>query len=513
MSRAVRRHGQAVAARHGVNSERTARKALPDGPDGAGAGSRLIVMSNRAPIRVLRTEGREEIEPTVGGVGTTFLRLLERNGGLWIAWPGARRAQERLWLPAENPRFALVFVPLSERDVSDYYYGMCNRGLWPLMHLMTPNCHFNADHWSNYQVVNARFAAKAVAEAGAGDVLWVQDFHLALTPRMVREHNREIPIGLFWHVPFPPEQVFRVIPWRREILSGMLGSDLIGFHTSSYAWHFLNCCERLLGAEIDRQSNEVKINGRRVRVGAFPLGIPVDFFEALARSKAVKTRAMRIRRSMRAQHLVLGVDRLDYTKGILERLLGFERFLEHNPSYHRKVTLVLIAVPSRTRVADYAQLKRELDENIGRVVGRFSSEGWVPIRYHYTQFGAQELVAYYLASDVALLTPLRDGMNLVSKEYVASRVDDDGVLILSEFAGAAEELKEALQLNPYDIDEIAARLREAIEMPREVRAERMRALRERVRVNGLEQWSETFLAALHRQHLGEPLAETQAPVR
>ncbi|MGH7950094.1 MAG: alpha,alpha-trehalose-phosphate synthase (UDP-forming), partial [Candidatus Binataceae bacterium] len=480
---------------------------------GLESGGRLVVMSNRAPIRVVRVEGREEIEPTVGGVGTTFLRLLERNGGVWIAWPGGRRTPQRLWLPKDNPRFVLVSVPLSERDVSDYYYGMCNRGLWPLMHLMTPNCHFNAEHWSNYQAVNDRFAARATAELRAGDALWVQDFHLALTPRMVRERDTGVPIGLFWHVPFPPEPVFRVIPWRREILSGMLGSDLIGFHTPLYVMHFLNCCEKILGVGVNRERSEVIANGHVVKVGAFPLGIPVDFFESLARSKSVKERAMRIRRGMRTPHVVLGVDRLDYTKGILERLLGFERFLEQNPEYHRKVTLVLVAVPSRTRVADYAQLKRELDENVGRVVGRFSSAGWVPIRYNYTQFGAHELVSYYLASDVALLTPLRDGMNLVAKEYVASHPDDDGVLILSEFAGAAEELKESLLVNPYDIDEIAARLKEAIEMPPRERARRMQALRERVRVNNLERWSENFLSALHNQHRGEPFAEPRVASR
>jgi trehalose 6-phosphate synthase/phosphatase len=457
---------------------------------------RLIVMSNRAPIRIVRDNGHDHIEPTVGGVGSTFLRLLEQRGGCWIAWSGGQAAPARLQLPAQNPLFDLVFIKLSEREVAEYYWGMSNRGIWPLMHFMTPNCHFNTRHWLTYQKVNEIFAKAAAAEAAPGDVLWIQDFHLALSPALVRQRSPATPIGLFWHVPFPPEQIFRILPWRSEFLRGMLGSDLIGFHVASYATHFLNCCERILGLEVDRELSYVIDDGRRIRVGVFPLGIPVDYFETIAKSAQVRDRVARIRRSLRTPKVILGVDRLDYTKGICERLLGYERFLEENPKFHRQVTLVLIAVPSRTRVADYAQLKRELDEQIGRITGRFSSEGWSPVRYLYTQFGPEELIAYYEASDVALLTPLRDGMNLVAKEYVASHPDDDGALILSEFAGAAEELHEALLVNPYDIDQIAARIREALIMPDELRRDRMRALRHRVHTNNLESWSWSFLECL-----------------
>ena len=461
----------------------------------------LVVMSNRAPIRIVRDDSEERIEATVGGVGTTFLRLLERNGGRWIAWSGGQAAPSRLSVPADDPLFEMHLLRLSEREVSEYYYGMCNRGLWPLMHFVTPNCHFNARHWDTYQRVNEMFAQAAIAESSSEqDVLWIQDFHLALTPAMVRQRRPEMPIGLFWHVPFPPEQVFRVLPWRAELLRGMLGSDLIGFHVRSYVVHFVNSCERILGLDVDRSRGEIKVGARTVRVGAFPLGIPVEYFEEFARSPRVKERVRHIRRSMRTPQIVLGVDRLDYTKGILERLLGFERFLEANPRFQKRVSLILIAVPSRTRVADYAQLKREVDEQVGRVIGRFSSEGWVPIRYLYTQFDPEELVAYYQAGDVALLTPLRDGMNLVAKEYIASHPDDDGVLVLSEFAGAAQELPEALIVNPYDIDQIAARLKDALTMSPEDRARRMYALRKSVRSNDLDHWSSKFLGALGEAH-------------
>ena len=465
---------------------------------------RLLVMSNRAPIKVVREAGEERIEPTVGGVGTTFLRLLERHGGLWIAWNGGQKTPSRLSLPAEHPRFDLSFIELSERDVSQYYYGVCNRALWPLMHFMISNCHFNVGHWRQYRAVNEMFAASAIEQAGHGDAVWIQDFHLALTPQLIRAQRKDLALGIFWHVPFPPVELYRVFPWRRELLAGMLGSDLIGFHCDSYVTHFLNSCQRVLGAEVDANRREVYFEGHSSRVGTFPLGIPVDYFENLAASSRTQEKSARIRRGLRSECVVLGVDRLDYTKGILERLLGFERFLERNPNYHRRVTLVLIAVPSRTKVTEYAALKRQLDEAVGRVVGRFSSEGWVPIRYLYTQFGAEDLVSYYRAADVALLTPLRDGMNLVAKEFVASHPADDAVLILSEFAGAAEELTDALLVNPYNADAIADSIREALEMRPEARAIRMRALRDKIRRNNLERWSANFLRALTSDTALEP---------
>jgi len=458
---------------------------------------RLIVMSNRAPIRIVREHGHERVEPTVGGVGSTFLRLLERHGGTWIAWSGGPRSPAPLTMPPGGaPRFRIVFAPLGEQDISDYYYAMCNRALWPLMHLMIQRTHFSRQHWQRYERVNRLFAEIAVREANSGDFLWVQDFHLALVPQFVREQRRDLPIGIFWHVPFPPEQLLRILPWREEFLHGMLGADLIGFHTRSYANHFLNCCEGVMGLRVDRARGEVAIGSRLVRVDAFPLGIPANFFAGLAASERVRARVMRIRRAIGTPTIILGVDRLDYTKGILERIRGYERFLEQHPQWRRRVTLVLIAVPSRTKVSDYAQLKRDLDELVGNVVGRFSSEGWTPLRYLYTQFGAEELVAYYASADIALLTPLRDGMNLVAKEFVASHLDDNGVLILSEFAGAAEELKEALLVNPYSIDQLAERIHQAVEMAPEERARRLNAMRRQVHANSLETWSESFLDAL-----------------
>ncbi|MGH7813839.1 MAG: alpha,alpha-trehalose-phosphate synthase (UDP-forming) [Candidatus Binataceae bacterium] len=466
------------------------------GASSPGRANRLLVMSNRAPIRVVNEDGKEKIAPTVGGVGSTFLRLLERYGGMWIVWSGTKSGHGRVMMPPADPQFSMVFARLRERDISDYYYGMCNRGLWPLMHFMILNCRFESAQWESYCRVNQIFASAAEAEAQSYDIAWIQDFHLALVPKLLRERRPQLPIGLFWHVPWPPEQVFRVFPWREQLLAGMLGADQIGFHTASYVKQFLDCCERITGFEVDRASGLVYHDSRVTKVKAFPLGIAVDYFHKLSLSAQVCAHARRIHKAVRTPIVVLGVDRLDYTKGIAERLLGFERFLERNPRFRKRVTMILIAVPSRTRVAEYIALKKHIDELVGRVVGRFSSEGWVPIRYLYTQFPVEELVAYYQAADIALVTPLRDGMNLVAKEYVASQLSDNAVLILSEFAGAAQELDAALLVNPFDVDQIADRLRDAAEMPIEERRERFARLRRSVARNDLDAWSEKFLASL-----------------
>jgi trehalose 6-phosphate synthase/phosphatase len=341
---------------------------------------RMLVMSNRAPIRVINEDGHEKIEATVGGVGSTFLKLLENYGGLWIAWSGSKNAPGRILMPPAKPHFAMVFPRLTERDISNYYYGMCNGALWPLMHFMTLNCSFDGTQWSSYCHVNRTFAKTAEAEASNYDFVWVQDFHLALVPSMMRDRNPNLPIGLFWHVPWPPEQVFRVFPWRSELLAGMLGSDLIGFHTAMYANHFLDCCERIMGFKVDRESGDVRHGSRVTRVASFPLGIPSDYFHDLAMTQRVKARARRIRKGLRTPIVVLGVDRLDYTKGIVERLLGFERFLELHPTYRKRVTLVLIAVPSRTKVAEYASLKKQIDELVyATYIPSFLLKSWLRI--------------------------------------------------------------------------------------------------------------------------------------
>src|SRR5215469_2412318 len=458
---------------------------------------RLVIVSNRAPFRVVREAGTRRIEPTVGGVATTFLHLLELYGGLWIAWSGGSDAPPVLEIPGKNAQFSIVFLGLSEKRIAHYYWGMCNRGLWPLMHMMPQYCHFSSRDWAEYRVVNRRFGQRCLGLLHATDTIWIQDFHLALLPRLLRRAGSRQPIGFFWHIPFPPPDILKILPWHKELLEGMLGADLIGFHTTAHASAFFDCCEKLLGSRVDRERGCVFSGGWITKVGAYPIGVPEGYFQRLGSDPKVERRLAQIKRGVGVEKIVLGVDRLDYTKGIVQRLEAFERFLEENPQYHKRVTLVQIAVPSRTRVPEYLTLARQIEGLIVNIVTRFSTEGWLPIRYLHKQYDPEVLVAYYLAADIALVTPLADGMNLVAKEFVATHSRDDGVLILSELAGAAVELKDALLVNPYDSDQIARELKHALEMDEDERGRRMRALRQVVEDNTLGKWSQAFLYALH----------------
>ncbi len=297
-------------------------------------------------------------------------------------------------------------------------------------------------------------------------------------------------------MPFPSPDLLKLLPWRQELLEGMLGADLIGFHTEGYVSAFLDCCDKLLGSKIDREHRRVFRNGATARVGAFPIGVPISYFEKLSSDPKVQRRLAQIRRGVHVEKIILGADRLDFTKGLARRLQAFERFLEENPQYHKRVTLVQIAVPSRTRVPEYRALARQVEDLVVGIVTRFSSEGWLPVRYIYKQYDPEVLVAYYLAADVALVMPLADGMNLVCKDYVAARSDESGALVLSELAGAAVELKDALLVNPYDIDQTAEQLKRALELGPGERCRRMRALRAAVQRNTLAHWSQGFLQAL-----------------
>jgi trehalose 6-phosphate synthase len=447
----------------------------------------------------MRDAEKRGFVPAAGGLVSALLGVFKATGaGLWVAWAGSGAperdpASARADLPPAAPFFTQRWVNLSERDVSQSYYGFSNRGLWPLSHYFVGRCQFNADQWQSYRRVNDTFAGVVVEELRDDDVVWVQDFQIALVPALIRRARPQVTLGYFWHVPFPEPSVFGILPWRAQVLEGMLGSDVIGFHLESYAHNFLACVERFLGFSIDWVRKTIAVGAREVRVVAWPIGIDTAHFEALARDPEVVQRSARIRRQLNSDRIVLGVDRLDYTKGILERLRGFERFLEESPTFRRRITFVQIAVPSRERVDEYRRMRADIDETVGRITGRFTTEGWVPIRYLYRSIPPAELAAYYTAADVALITPLRDGMNLVAKEYVATRLADDGILILSEFAGAAEDMPEAVRVNPYNIDDVAEQLHRAITMsPADTRA-RMAKLRERVREHDVRWWLRGFL--------------------
>ncbi len=464
----------------------------PDGSDGP-----LTVVSNRLPVTLRKTASGVQVVPSSGGLVAAMQPVLTARGGVWIGWSGTSGKNAPETLDADLP-YSLVSVPMTEAEVNRHYLGFSNRCLWPLFHSLVPSAVFDRHDWDVYERVNERFAERTKAEAGADRLVWIHDYQLMRTPTHLRRRRPDARIAFFLHIPFPSPDVFRILPWAKKILRGLLACDLVGFHTSSYVRNFFDCVELLMGSRVDRTQGLVEHGDRLVRVGAFPLGIDFDAFEERAR-RAKRERGV-------PRRFLLGVDRLDYTKGIPERLRAFERLLASYPEHREHVTLVQLAVPSRSQVSEYRRLKREVDETVGRINGRFASARWVPIRYLHRSLSWDRLASLYRYADVALVTPLRDGMNLVAKEYVASQVDDPGVLVLSSLAGAAEAMPEALLVNPYDEEGSAAAFHRALTMREAERRSRMVALRERERRRNVHAWVESFLeVAVHRPDPETPL--------
>ena len=465
---------------------------------------RLLVVSNRAPYTVRRRAGQTELVRTVGGLATALDDTLRAHGGKWLAWSGnvaAGRIRRRRRRPfsshlIDSPAggYRLRLLNLTEQQVSDFYHGFSNRSLWPLCHYFITRSRFYADEWKTYEEVNRVFARAAATMVPSSGLAWIHDFQLALVPGMLRSMRRGTRIAMFWHIPFPSAAVFRVNPWARQIVLGMLGADLIGFHTADYAWQFLECARILAGVEVDTDRGEAHVDGRVVRVSDFPLGVEGRTFSHLGADRHTVAQAAKLRQTISVDRLIVGVDRLDYTKGILERLEAYERVLADHPELHRKVCFLQIQVPSRENVPEYRELRERIDRTVGRIIGRFSSAGWVPIHYVCRGFSRRELSVYYRAADVMLVTPLRDGMNLVAQEFVATRADEDGVLVLSEFAGAASRLREAKLVNPYDGSALADAIYECLRMKASERRAAMRSMRRRVLAEDVQWWLGWFLA-------------------
>ncbi|HXJ36572.1 MAG TPA: trehalose-6-phosphate synthase [Candidatus Eisenbacteria bacterium] len=464
-------------------------------PAGGHRRQRLIVVSNRAPVEVERTDAGLDTRRTVGGLATALDDVLRDRGGLWIAWAGAdapdvlRPATTGLGYPIRSAR-------LRPEDVDNFYGGFANQVLWPLCHIFPERCRFEEAFWPAYRDANGLFANLVAAEASPGDLVWVNDFHLSLVPAALRALDLGVRIGMFWHIPFPPPAVFGVCPWRAELLAGLLGGDLVAFQTEADVRNFLACVRDFLGLVVDEHLPRVRFGGRDVLVGDLPVGVDVARFRREAASAPAMAEAQTLRATLGTERVLLAVDRLDYTKGIIERLLGFERFLESSREWQGRVSLVQITAPSRFRIPQYRAMKQTIDETVGRITGRFTAHGRSPLVYLYNAFDHEHLAAYYRAADVALVTPLRDGMNLVAKEYVASQAGGDGVLVLSEFAGAACELREAVLVNPYEPDGIARQIRAALELPADERRERMAALLQRVTTRDVHWWTTAFLMLL-----------------
>jgi alpha,alpha-trehalose-phosphate synthase [UDP-forming] len=392
----------------------------------------------------------------------------------------------------------LIPVPLTAGDLESYYLGFCNNTLWPLYHNAIRTPAYHRHWWRPYRAVNERFADTVTATLGPGGIAWVHDYQLQLVPGMVRARRPDVTVGFFLHIPFPPVELFAYLPWRESVLRGLLGSDVLAFQTEQSVTNFRDAALRYAGAtEIGRAGEELAFEGRRVRLQWAPISVDAEAFESAAGRPAVIDSAERLRERVRpARKLMLGVDRLDYTKGIDHRLRAVQTFHERHPEAARETVLLQLAVPSREEVIQYAEQRERVERLVGQINGEYGDPGYTPVVYMYRHLGFEELVAAYLAADVMLVTPLADGMNLVAKEYIASRTSDDGLLVLSEFAGAAAELGEAVLVNPLDLDGLAETLLYAVTIAPEEAASRMRPLRDTVREYDVYRWSRNCLEAL-----------------
>jgi trehalose 6-phosphate synthase len=454
----------------------------------------FVVVANRLPVdRVDDSGGGTAWRRSPGGLVTAIAPVLQRREGVWLGWPGA--PDERLE-PFTQDGMSLVPVPLSADEVELYYEGFSNATLWPLYHDVVARPVYDRTYWESYVRVNERFAQAAADAAAPGAVVWVQDYQLQLVPAMLRTLRPDLRIGFFLHIPFPPYELFQQLPWRRQIIDGLLGADLVGFQHPGAVANFVRLCRRL--CDLRAQSGRVHTkDGRIVHAHAFPISVDVDQLAALVAKPQTRRRAQEIRADLgNPAKLLLGVDRLDYTKGIWQRLQAFGELFEEDEIKPNEAVFVQIATPSRERVEQYRRLRDEIEQQVGRLNGMHAELGAPIVHYLHTSYSRDELAALYLAADVMVVTPLRDGMNLVAKEYVACREDHSGALVLSEFAGAAQELKRAFLVNPYDIDGLKQALRTAMRATPADLSRRMRSLRRRVIDHDVDLWAKDFLAAL-----------------
>jgi trehalose 6-phosphate synthase/phosphatase len=472
---------------------------------GSGSRSKLVVVSNRLPYVFQRdASGKWKATPGSGGLVTALLPVLRDRGGTWIGWPGVagptRSLAPLLAGAGEEAGYRLQPVALDDDEVREFYFGFANEVVWPLFHDLPSLCNFDPDYWRTYQRVNRRFAKAAAAQAGHADFIWVHDYHLMGMGAELRRLATGARTGFFLHIPFPSPDVFSKLPWRKPLLEGLLQFDLVGFQTQRDRRNFLACVEALLPhARVDARGDlaTVATAEGKARVGAFPISIDYNAFMRAAAAPAVAEKARELHALLPRRKLVLGIDRLDYSKGISLRLRAFETLMQKRPEMHGRLSLIQVVVPSRENIPEYNRMKTEIEQLVGRINGSLARPGgWVPVWYEYRSLTRTELLAYYRAADIALITPLKDGMNLVAKEYCACSIEEDCVLILSEFAGAAEQLGEsALVVNPYDVEAVAEALRTAHSMSQAQRMARMRAMRRSIRRNDVYAWVDAFLQA------------------
>jgi trehalose 6-phosphate synthase/phosphatase len=490
-----------------------------------GVSDRLVVVSNRLPVVLKKgDDGNWRVEAGSGGLVTALAPVLRNRGGIWIGWTGATAEEEGDDDPAallqqatRRAGYQLRPVSLTAEEKAGYYYGFSNEVIWPLFHDLQTLCRFDPAYWHCYEQVNEKFASEAARNIRPDDFVWVHDYQLMLVARSLRELGVRSKIGFFLHIPFPPLDMFVKLPWRFQILRALLEYDLIGLQTLRDRRNFVQCVRVMIkDVRIEGQGQVITLHlgDRQVRLGAFPIGIDFHGFARSAESPDVADAAWHLHEHFPGQQILLGVDRLDHSKGLPLKIQAFENALERYPDLRQKVTLIQVVVPSRAEVPSYQTLKTEIEQMVGQVNGRFSEAGWPAIHYVYRSLPRTELLAHYRASEIALVTPLKDGMNLVAKEFCASSIEEqNGVLILSEFAGAVAQLQHsALLVNPYDIVGVADAIYRAVTMDREERRRRMRALRHVVRKYDIFWWVDSYLrAAIAKNLQAFPILEDYIP--
>jgi len=466
--------------------------------------NKTIIVSNRLPLQISIEEDSLIVTPSVGGLATGMKSVHADGNGVWVGWSGINEDElsPELSKKVDTKVRAekCISVPLTTTDIKEYYEGFSNKTLWPLFHYFMEYSIFQEHEWEAYKRVNLKFAEVVIENLEDGDTVWVHDYQLLLLPHLIKEQRPNTNIGFFLHIPFPSFEIFRTFPKREEILRGMLGADLLGFHTYDYERHFLSSIKRII--RLDVNFNNISFHDRVISVDSFPMGIDYDKFHnaALKSNNTVREKAALSLRtegeSIDEIKLILSIDRMDYTKGIPNRIKAFEYFLDSFPEYKGKVRLIMLAVPSRSNVSQYKKLKRRTDEFVGRINSKFATLSWTPISYLYRSVPFDDLIDLYTSSDIALITPLRDGMNLVAKEFVATRTNLDGVLILSEMAGAAQEMNEALLINPLNFEDFANNLNRALTMPLKEQKTRIEFMQKRLKRYNVEKWAKEFLSSL-----------------
>ncbi|MCV9388376.1 bifunctional alpha,alpha-trehalose-phosphate synthase (UDP-forming)/trehalose-phosphatase [Reichenbachiella ulvae] len=457
---------------------------------------KTIIVSNRLPVKVVRNEEGLDFQPTEGGLATGLGSIYKSGNNVWIGWPGATlesKAEEKTTLEILTSQ-SMYPVFLTDEDLELYYEGFSNETLWPNFHYFNQYSIFNEDTWESYKQVNQKFADAILSQANKNDTIWVHDYQLLLVPALLRQKKPDLKIGFFLHIPFPSYESFRILPFRREILLGMLGADFLGFHTYDDTRHFLSSVNRLAG--IGNNHGIINYNNRQIMADSLPMGIDYDKYHSTASLPETLQKEVEYRTAIGSPKVMLSIDRLDYSKGIPQRVKAFEKFLEQYPEYQQKVSLVMIVVPSRYQVGKYKELKEEIDLLVGRINGCFGRLSWTPVHYFFRSYPLHSLSAFYRIAHVGFVSPLRDGMNLVAKEFIASKLEKKGVLILSEMAGASKELSEAILVNPNNQKQMVEAIKEALEMEEEEQIARLSVMQETLKRYNIYHWVDLFMNRL-----------------